>query len=99
MDGSNHFAMAMFAMLWMMRLSSKLNLFLGVPMLNAELLPPQLLHLRSYFRRQRMNPLLPVSVLVAAIVMVLLILRGKAPEAGEFNVPALCCWRRCLRWP
>ena len=86
--GHNHFAMALFAILWVMRLSSKLNLFFGVPMLNAELLPPHLSHLRSYFTRKRMNPLLPVSITGSAVVTALLIDRAFAEGAGEYSVAA-----------
>lgn len=52
-----------FALLWAMRLSAKLNLFLGVRNLGQEFLPPHLLYLGSYFRRARMNALLPLSLL------------------------------------
>ena len=86
--GRNHFAMALFAILWVMRLSSKLNLFLGVPTLNAELLPPHLSHLRSYFTRKRMNPLLPVSISGSAVVTALLIDRAFTEGAGEYSVTA-----------
>lgn len=51
-----------FGVLWAMRLSAKLNLFLGVPNVNAELLPPHLLYLGSYFRTRPMNLLFPLSI-------------------------------------
>jgi putative photosynthetic complex assembly protein 2 len=62
-----------FLVLWVMRTSAKLNLFLGVRNLSEEFLPPHLSYLQSFFRRRAMNPLLPVSVLggggvLAAIV-------------------------------
>jgi putative photosynthetic complex assembly protein 2 len=87
-NGGNRIATATFAILWIMRLSSKLNLFLGVRTLNDELLPRQLQHLRSYFRRSNMNSLYPVSVIVPAAVMVLFVMRGVAPEATEFETAA-----------
>jgi putative photosynthetic complex assembly protein 2 len=87
-SGQDHFALALFAILWIMRLSSKLNLFLGVPTLNAELLPPHLAHLRSYFTRKRMNPLLPVSITGAAVVTGLLIDRAFADGAGPYSITA-----------
>lgn len=55
-----------FALLWVMRLSAKLNLFLGVRNLGHEFLPPHLLYLGSYFRRARMNALLPLSLLAGS---------------------------------
>lgn len=54
-----------FVALWLMRLSAKLNLFLGVPNLNAHLLPVHLRYLASYFRQRPMNRLLPVVLLAA----------------------------------
>jgi putative photosynthetic complex assembly protein 2 len=86
--GGSRFAGALFAMLWLMRLSAKLNLFLGVPMLNAELLPPQLRHLRSYFRRRAMNALFPVSVIVSAIATGLLTERAMQAGASDYTVTA-----------
>jgi putative photosynthetic complex assembly protein 2 len=60
----NQVAIWTYAILWLMRLSAKLNLFLGVPNLHDELLPRRLAHLRGHFRRGPMNPLLPVSILL-----------------------------------
>lgn len=62
-----------FALLWVMRLSAKLNLFLGVRNHGEEFLPPHLVYLGSYFRHRRMNALLPVSLLAGAAVTALLI--------------------------
>ena len=52
-----------FVVLFVARISAKLNLFLGVPKINIEFLPAPLSHLPSHFRHARMNPLFPVSVL------------------------------------
>jgi putative photosynthetic complex assembly protein 2 len=84
-DGVNYVAVATFLVLWVMRLSSKLNLFLGVRTLNDELLPGQLQHLRSYFLRKEMNALFPISVAGSGIVTALLIVRAIAPNATEFE--------------
>jgi putative photosynthetic complex assembly protein 2 len=62
-----------FAILWVMRLSAKLNLFLGVPVLNDQLLPEPVAHLKSYFRKGPVNALFPVSVTVATLLTVLLV--------------------------
>lgn len=56
-----------FLLLWVLRLSAKLNLFLGARNPGAELLPPQLAYLGSHFRTARMNWLFPLSVLGAAL--------------------------------
>lgn len=52
-----------FALLFGMRLSAKLNLFLGVPSLSDEVFPEHLAYLKSYFRKARGNALFPFSVL------------------------------------
>ncbi len=62
-----------FALLWVMRLSAKLNLFLGVPVLNDQLLPKPVSHLKSYFRKGPISLFFPVSVTLATIVTVLLV--------------------------
>jgi putative photosynthetic complex assembly protein 2 len=86
--GHDRFALEVYAILWVMRLSSKLNLFLGVPMLNAELLPAQLGHLKSYFRRRSMNLLFPFSVAGSAVVTALLIHRAGSDSASDYSVAA-----------
>ena len=55
-----------FAVLFAMRLSTKLNIFLGVPNFSTEMLPPHLAYLKSYFRTARFNPLMPVSLLLGS---------------------------------
>ena len=49
-------------------------------------LPPHLRYLGSYFTRRRMNPLLPVSVLVAGAFAWPLWAAALAPRAGAFEV-------------
>lgn len=70
----NRFALWAYLLLWGMRLSAKLNLFLGVRNLSEDFLPEHLQYLRSFFRRRPMNLLFPVSVSVGTAVAVLLCL-------------------------
>jgi putative photosynthetic complex assembly protein 2 len=56
-----------FLILWVMRLSAKLNLFLGVRNTGAEMLPVHLRHLATYFARRPMNLLFPVTVTLATV--------------------------------
>lgn len=63
--GSNQTGWWTFVILWLMRQSAKLNVFLGVRNLNEGFLPPHLAYLQTYFRRQRMNLLFPLSVSVS----------------------------------
>jgi putative photosynthetic complex assembly protein 2 len=69
-----------FALLFVMRLSTKLNIFMGVPNLSAELLPPHLHYLKSHFRVAPGNLLFPVSLL--ASVALLLHLGSRIDETG-----------------
>ena len=57
-----------FLVMWIMRLSAKFNVFLGVRNLSEEFIPDHLRYLPSYFRRARMNPLMPFSILGARAV-------------------------------
>ena len=61
-----------FVILWLARLSAKLNIFLGVPNVTEEFLPAHLEFLKSYFRRRPMNLLFPLSITaLSAITFVL----------------------------
>lgn len=53
-----------FLALWVMRISAKLNLFLGVRNLGERFLPDHMAYLEGFFRRRAMNPLLPFSLLL-----------------------------------
>jgi putative photosynthetic complex assembly protein 2 len=72
-DGANFFGLATFVMLFAMRLSTKLNIFLGVPNTTVEFLPVHLGYLKSYFRNKPMNLLFPVSVTLATVLTLVLI--------------------------
>jgi putative photosynthetic complex assembly protein 2 len=50
--------------LWLMRWSAKLNLFLGVRSFNDRWLPDHLHYLASYLKTDRLNPFLPLSTLI-----------------------------------
>ncbi|WP_158807556.1 putative photosynthetic complex assembly protein PuhE [Beijerinckia sp. L45] len=71
-----------FLILWVMRLSAKLNLFLGVPVLNDAVMPDHLTFLRSYFVRGAVNRLFPLAMIVSILATVMLIQRAFAAEAS-----------------
>lgn len=87
--GANQVAAWTYALLWAMRLSAKLNLFLGVRNLNAEFLPEHLRYLASYFVRRPLNLFFPFSVTTATAVTVLLWSAALAPGATPFEVAGL----------
>lgn len=66
--GANPFGVATFAVLFALRLSTKLNIFLGVPNTTVEFLPEHLTYLKSYFRHRPMNLLFPLSVTAATLL-------------------------------
>jgi putative photosynthetic complex assembly protein 2 len=68
-NATNWVGAATFALLWTMRLSAKLNLFLGVRNPGTELLPAHLRYLASFFGRRPVNALLPVSVAATALLV------------------------------
>jgi putative photosynthetic complex assembly protein 2 len=71
-----------FVILWVMRISAKLNVYLGVPNLTEEFLPAHLTYLKTYFCRRSMNLLFPVSVTLSTIATWLLI-----TQAGNSLTP------------
>lgn len=80
----NRTALWTFLLLWGMRISAKLNLFFGVPNTAAELLPPHLRYLGSYFRRRGMRPILSISILLVATVSASLIFAAATAPIGSF---------------
>lgn len=60
--GVNDIAFWTYVVLWSMRISAKLNLFLGVPNLGEKFLPPHLQYLKGFFRKRPMNWLFPWSI-------------------------------------
>jgi putative photosynthetic complex assembly protein 2 len=64
----NQTGAAAFAILFVMRLSTKFNIFLGVPNFSSDILPPRLAYLKSYFRTRRFNPLMPFSLLAGTVL-------------------------------
>jgi putative photosynthetic complex assembly protein 2 len=87
--GVNQVGMWTFMVLWGMRQSSKLNVFLGVRNLNEEFLPKHLAFLKSFMRRRPMNPLFPVSVAVGTWITTMLVQRAEAPGISAFNATGL----------
>lgn len=85
---ANQIGAAAFALLFVLRVSAKLNIHLGVPNLSDDLLPAQLDHLKSYFGPRRMTPALLLSVLATAALAIWLGTRALAAPAGGEAVGA-----------
>jgi putative photosynthetic complex assembly protein 2 len=84
-NGPNQIGTGTFLVLWAMRLSAKLNVFLGVRNLAEAFLPEHLGHLRSFFRRRPANALFPFSVAGATVVCLGLFREAFTPEADAFR--------------
>ena len=85
-DAANPVALMTFAVLWTMRLSTKLNLFLGAPNVAEEFLPDDLGYLTSYFSPRPMNGLFPVSVTAGTLVAAWCFLQAATPLGDSFAV-------------
>ena len=83
-DAPNQVGVWTFGVLWIMRWSAKLNVFLGVPNLHTDWLPEHLRFLQSYMGQRHMNYLFPVSVTIATIGVVLLIAAAVDAETDPF---------------
>jgi len=88
--GDNQVALWTYVTLWVMRLSAKANIFLGVPNHTAEFLPPHIAYLASYFRHRPMNFFFPVSVTAGTLVSGWLYILAASAPAGSFEAISLC---------
>ncbi len=75
-----------FMVLWAGRTSAKLNFFLGVRNLGEEFLPAQLAYLKSFFKRRRMNPLMPVSIVAGLLWLAALAGQARAETDAAAGV-------------
>jgi len=77
----NQTAAWIFGVLFVMRLSAKLNVFLGVRNLTEEFVPPHLKYLLTYFRRARLNALMPVSLVASSLATACI--AATSPVSGD----------------
>jgi putative photosynthetic complex assembly protein 2 len=83
----NQTGAAAFAILFALRLSAKLNIFLGVPNISDELLPAHLAYLKSYFGSPRLTPALALSL--AGSLALAVWLGQRAMTSGEAGAALL----------
>jgi putative photosynthetic complex assembly protein 2 len=88
-NGSNQVGLWTFAALWVLRQSAKINLFLGVPVTNDELMPDAVQFLKSYFIRKPVGAFFPLSVTLATAILVILIQRIVEVAVTPFEVVSL----------
>jgi len=68
-NAPNQTAFWCYCVLWLMRWSTKLNIFFGVSNINEGWLPPRLRYLGSFYEKRAMNVLFPLSVTTATLVL------------------------------
>lgn len=84
-DAPNKIGLWTLVVLWLMRWSAKMNIFLGVPNLHVEFWPEHLAYLKSFTRVRSMNALFPWSIIVSSTFVVMLVAAAveAAPGSGE----------------
>ena len=87
--GANKVGACSYFVLWTMRISTKVNLFLGVPNVGEEFLPKHLRYIGSYFAKKPMNLFFPVSVTLATGGLALVLRDLAAPGLSPFDTVAL----------
>ena len=80
---ANQAAPLTFLLLFVLRLSAKFNLYLGVPNLSDEVFPEHLAYLKSYFRKARCNVLFPLSILLGGGIAAAAWIAAEAAPAGS----------------
>ena len=83
-DAPNQVGMGTYLVLWVMRLSAKFNIFLGVHNLTVEFVPAHLKYMLSYFKQARLNPLMPISVAAGTAGVVWLTADVFSPSVTAF---------------
>ncbi len=87
--GVNPVGLWTFMALWVLRQSSKINLFLGVPVTNDELMPPQVAFLKTYFARQPVGAFFTLSVTLAIAMLAIMIQRMVEVAVTPFEIASL----------
>lgn len=88
-DAANQTGFWTYMILWAMRTSAKLNVFLGVRNLSEAFLPDHLRYLQTYFTRRPMNLLFPFTVIAATTVATLLWRLAIIAPDGSFDAVSL----------
>lgn len=82
---ANRFGLYTFLVFWVMRLSTKFNIFLGVPNITVQFLPKHLAYLATYFAHRPMNLLFPFSVTASTLAAAWLTHLAIEAPAGGFE--------------
>ncbi len=96
-NAPNQIGATVFVLLFALRLTSKINLFVGVPNSTSEMLPDQLAYLKTYFGPNRMTVLLAASIVaIGAVTAWFGALALAAPVGSAEMVGASLLFTLCL---
>ncbi|MCC5975104.1 MAG: DUF3623 domain-containing protein [Rubellimicrobium sp.] len=88
----NQVALWTYLVLYVARVSAKLNLFFGVPRINLEFIPARLAHLKGYFRQGPATPFFALSITLLTFAtgcfIERLIAAGTAVDVAAFTLLA-----------
>lgn len=86
-SGAEHtFGFWTYLVLFVARISAKLNLFFGVPRINTEFVPKPLQHLKSYFRQRNITPAFVAGVTFLSFATACFAERLMSADAGAQTV-------------
>jgi putative photosynthetic complex assembly protein 2 len=88
-ERGNDTALWTFAALWVLRQSAKINLFLGVPVTNDELMPEPVRFLKTFFARKPVSLFFPLSVTLSTAALVIMIQRLVEVAVSPFEIVSL----------
>lgn len=77
----NRMALATYLILFLARISAKLNLFFGVPRINTEFVPARLSHLKTYFRKGPVTLAFPIAITVLTALLAVCVERLMTAES------------------
>jgi putative photosynthetic complex assembly protein 2 len=86
LEAPNKVGLWTFVILWLARLSTKFNIYLGVPNHTEQFLPSHLKYLATYFCRRPMNLLFPLSVTASTIITGMLIDHAASQTASTAEI-------------
>ena len=83
LDAANTVGLWTFVLLWVMRVSAKLSIYLGARHSLSEMMPQRQIYLTTYFRTDRTTVLLPVVIGTALVVFVWLCTLGTGADPAR----------------
>ncbi|PZQ16054.1 MAG: hypothetical protein DI565_09655 [Ancylobacter novellus] len=86
LGGENHVGFCAFMTLWIMRLSAKLNIFVGVPNPGERFLPKHLAYLAGHFRTRPVGLFFALTISATAAALAGIALFGTGEEPSDFEI-------------